>query len=351
MKKKNLLAKKRLVFCLFLCLVICWVCQIYAKEPDPLGVRLVPNAGKTDELDKAYAHYIMGVLYGSEDNPKAAIEEYLKALKYDPDSSTIYLYLSADYIKLGKYEEAIKQLNACIRTGGEGVVPHSILAFLYTLLQRFDDAAAEYQKIISANPKDLQTLNTLAGLYILQGKLKEAISVYSELSQQEVNMPLVQFNIGILYSELNNFKLAEDYLTKAVTEFDKAAKIGQMREEALLAHFYLGALYEQIGKRAQAKSHLKKALDIDPNDHNTLNYLGYMYAEDGENLDQAITMLKKAVELDSDNGAYLDSLGWAYFKKGMLKEALENLKRANELLPDPVISEHLEKVQEKINVH
>ena len=60
----------------------------------------------------------------------------------------------------------------------------------------------------------------------------------------------------------------------------------------------------------------RKVLASDPQNAMTLNYLGYMLADRGIKLDEALGLIKKAVELDPANGAYLDSLGWAYFKLG-----------------------------------
>ena len=53
-------------------------------------------------------------------------------------------------------------------------------------------------------------------------------------------------------------------------------------------------------------------------------------------------LIRRALAEKPDNGYYADSLGWAYFQKGMLEEALAELKRASELVrEDPVIREHL----------
>ena len=60
----------------------------------------------------------------------------------------------------------------------------------------------------------------------------------------------------------------------------------------------------------------------------TLNYLGYMLADRGEKLPEALVMIQKAVELEPQNYAYLDSLGWAYFKLGQYAKAEENLRKA-----------------------
>ena len=81
------------------------------------------------------------------------------------------------------------------------------------------------------------------------------------------------------------------------------------------------------------------------------NDLGYLYAEQGKNLEKAESMIRKAVQEEPDKPAYLDSLGWVLFKRGKAKEALEPLLKAVELQkveekkgaspPDATIREHL----------
>jgi tetratricopeptide (TPR) repeat protein len=80
----------------------------------------------------------------------------------------------------------------------------------------------------------------------------------------------------------------------------------------------------------------------------TLNYLGYMLADKGIRLPEAIKLIRKAVELEPMNGAYLDSLGWAYFKTGEYELAEENLRQAVERdQTDPTVHDHLGDLYEK----
>ena len=86
--------------------------------------------------------------------------------------------------------------------------------------------------------------------------------------------------------------------------------------------------------------------------HEAYNYLGYTFAEQGKNLDEAIELIKHALELDPDNGAYVDSLGWAYYKKGMYDKALRKLERATKLVSeDHIIRDHLGDVYYKLNMN
>jgi tetratricopeptide (TPR) repeat protein len=111
---------------------------------------------------------------------------------------------------------------------------------------------------------------------------------------------------------------------------------------AKAAHFLLGAAYERSGKRDQAVAEFRRLIGTDPEYHAALNYLGYMFAEQGEHLDEAKVMVEKAVALEPDNGAYVDSLGWVYFRLGRFEDARLTLERAAHLeIADGTVQEHL----------
>jgi len=92
----------------------------------------------------------------------------------------------------------------------------------------------------------------------------------------------------------------------------------------------------------------RKVLGKDPENAAVLNYLGYMLADRGQKLDEALIMIKKAVDLEPANGAYLDSLGWAYFKLGKYEQAEDNLTKASQHMgADPTVQEHLGDLYQK----
>ena len=88
--------------------------------------------------------------------------------------------------------------------------------------------------------------------------------------------------------------------------------------------------------------HLLRAIEIDPSDSFALNYLGYWWADEGRNLDQAINMIERAVGYRPESGFFVDSLGWVHFKLGRPERAVAYLERATMLEPaDPEITGHL----------
>jgi tetratricopeptide (TPR) repeat protein len=106
--------------------------------------------------------------------------------------------------------------------------------------------------------------------------------------------------------------------------------------------FWLGAAYERTDRHPEAAEQFRRFLEREPDSAPALNYLGYMFADSGTNLGEALDLIQRAVALDPDNGAYIDSLGWAHYRLGNYAEARTHLERAAELVgDDAVVLEHL----------
>ena len=120
------------------------------------------------------------------------------------------------------------------------------------------------------------------------------------------------------------------------------------KEDNIYLLFLKGGLEERQKHYEPAEQYFHQALELDPNNAMVLNYLGYMLADKGNRLPEALKMIRKAVELEPMNGAYLDSLGWAYFKLGQYELAEENLRQAVERdQTDPTVHDHLGDLYEK----
>ena len=78
-------------------------------------------------------------------------------------------------------------------------------------------------------------------------------------------------------------------------------------------------------------------LATNPGNTSTLNYYGYMLADRGVRLDEAVTMIQRALADEPNNPAYQDSLGWAYYKQNKLPEAKSGFAKR----PRRCISSHL----------
>lgn len=130
---------------------------------------------------------------------------------------------------------------------------------------------------------------------------------------------------------------------------------GDVRE----IRYTLSSVYSTARNLPRAEEQLEMLLRADPNDATANNDLGYIWADQNKNLDEAERMIRKALELDRqqrssgnnvgldadrDNAAYVDSLGWVLFRKGELAGAHRELQRASTLsggADDPVVWDHL----------
>lgn len=162
------------------------------------------------------------------------------------------------------------------------------------------------------------------------GRDEEGARLLTQLSQANGAEGAMQ--AALVYQRLERYSEAIIVLEKIVAD----------NEEAIEARYFLGSAYERSGQIDAAVAAFRTLLKSKPDFAPALNYLGYMWAERAEKLDEALRMINKAVAIEPDNGAYIDSLGWVHFQRGDLERAREYLARAARLISDdPTIFEHL----------
>jgi tetratricopeptide (TPR) repeat protein len=144
---------------------------------------------------------------------------------------------------------------------------------------------------------------------------------------------------------------------QAVAEGQALLKEFSQPEELRKIRYALSNVYSGAKDLPRAEEQLLLLLQQDPNDATANNDLGYIWADQGKNLDEAERMIRKAIDLDreqkkggagagedQDNAAYLDSLGWVLFRRGRLDDARQWMEKAVALsdgAEDPVVWDHL----------
>lgn len=135
-------------------------------------------------------------------------------------------------------------------------------------------------------------------------------------------------------------KTYEDVLERVTG--DKTLEENERERYQERTRYILSGVYVDLKQIDKAAEHLKALLAKKPSDPGYNNDLGYIWADNDMNLDEAEKLIRKALDLDRerrkgkklkpdedrDNGAYLDSLGWVLFKKKQYKEAKEILLKA-----------------------
>lgn len=221
------------------------------------------------------------------------------------------------------------------------------------------------------DPKSADTLILLGGLAEAQKQPDRAIAFYREvpvdspmhrISELQLGLTLAQTDKvdearkhlkSLLDSDPSDIRSylaygsvlsdAKDYAAMAAN-YDKAVEvIGAVPKKSDWTIFFQRAIaYERLKQWDKAEPNFKRALELNPEQPQVLNYLGYSWVDKNMNLDQAMDMIRRAVELRPNDGYIVDSLGWAHFRLGAFDEAVEELERAIELRAgDPTINDHL----------
>jgi tetratricopeptide (TPR) repeat protein len=200
------------------------------------------------------------------------------------------------------------------------------------------DAAAAAAKAMPTN-HDVQL--TYARQLADSGKVDEALKLANAQLAGTPDDRDVYFTIADMNVRDKRWKDASEVL-------DKADALATKPEEKAFVAYYRGTVAERQKLFDQAEIEFRKGLQLAPDFAPIQNYLGYMLAERGQKLDEAIAMLKKAVTFDPQNGAYLDSLAWAYYKQGQyaLAEDYER-KAALRMSNDPTVLDHLGEIDAK----
>ncbi len=209
-------------------------------------------------------------------------------------------------------------------------------AELLESLERYDLATETYKRV----PRDHPTFSAAemgrAESLRRADKTDAAVEVLEQLSESNPDLALVHVSAGDLYRQLERFADAVEAYNRAV---DLYAAHGS---EQWFVHYARAISYERLGDWENAEADFRKALELNPEQPQVLNYLGYSLVEKQVKLDEALDMIERAVARQPNSGYIVDSLGWGLYRLGRYDEAIGHMERAAELIPiDPVVNDHL----------
>lgn len=239
-----------------------------------------------------------------------------------------------------------------------------LLAKLASASNQTDVSAEFYRLAMSLNPASAKSKNLviqfdMAEMYTRHGVYKPAIEIYKELqdsimlsesgkawtwsllaaalandNQTEEALEVIQKAIRLEDDPTRRFYEAWFYSRsrrwdEAIQKFDQLMRdFPNEKPIILLSKFSLSDIYVQKGELRKGEEILERVLEESPDNSQVNNDLGYLWADQGKNLEQAEKMIRQAVAAEPDNGAYLDSLGWVLFKMGNYEEAIPVLEQA-----------------------
>lgn len=338
---------------------------------------------------------------------EAASLFYNKAADDASDSSWIWFVESDKERFTRKRGETFSALTTLCETRKMTMSELAGVLDLFRKEKRFDESLSMVLNNILRDPENTGALVLLAALYYDAGQPGKSYRIWKRLIEREKNDKkrefyhlemgrsaltahyyelavsalewylmlnpkdqLAAYQLGLAFFELRDFKKAERQFEKvddipqakyflslsrrflgdyagAVTAMEEARKIAEKRKDDkfLDKNFALTFAYacEKAGELNKMSDCLLEMLEKNPDDAETANFLGYVWADHDMNLDKAKELIERALKTDPDNSAYLDSMAWILYRKKEFKMAAEYINKSLERegeLPDAVILDH-----------
>lgn len=263
-----------------------------------------------------------------DDNPPLPLREMLRAKLVDA------------YLRAGNSAKATQQLNAMLVDNPGNASAWYFLGSIAFDERRWDDAIANFRKALQFNSSFEQAYYDLASAQLSAGQGAEAVTTMQRARKRFPDKFAAEYLLGLAYHGQKQYAEALQHLVAA----EAIARKTETNRLSTGLYFQLGASSERSGDLAKAEQYFEKSIALSPTNSEALNYLGFMWADQGQHLERAKGLIERAVKLEPDNAAFLDSLGWVYYRLGKPREAVVHLLKAvaaSRDEPDATIYDHL----------
>jgi tetratricopeptide (TPR) repeat protein len=286
-------------------------------------------------------------LYERQHKWPEAVDAWKSVQQLNPRNPEIATHLATALVNAGKSSEARDVIKNAL-----ALAPNDMrLSFLMAQAQRdagdLDAALSTARSLRDAHPEDPRATYLLGQMLLAKSRYDEVVDLIKpELDRLRgangagSQMALLETTEGAALLQLKRNDEAIALLKDAA---------GRAPEDTTVL-FQYGAALDRAGRTADAEKTFRDVIAKDPLDAGALNYLGYMLAEHGASLEEAVSLIQRALNVEPNNPSYLDSLGWAYVQQGKLDLADPALTTAAEKLPaNSVIQDHLGDLRLKQN--
>lgn len=344
--------------------------RLYDKAAEAFGKALTLNwspmlAYEAAELQEQVKHY------------PEAIAIYQRIIAEDPSDERARSFLANVYFRQGEVDKALQEMENLRDISADPVKVELAICRILLDAGRRLEAVTRLNAILKKDPKADGARALLILAYYQQGDLattkkllkqvrpaspayEESVIMLARILQEEKDFPGAEKALRQAMADKQhrrlNFYVAlamlyagQDKIDKAHTVFTQAFADFPGNVEA----YYEYALFlHKLNDTAGAMHQMEEVLKREPKHARALNYVGYTWAEEGRNLEEAKAYIEQAVALLPKDGFVRDSMGWVYYRLGDFPAAVRELELAVALSPDdPTIYEHLGDAYLKNNDH
>lgn len=220
-------------------------------------------------------------------------------LKKNQDNIDFILLTTDLMLKRRQVDNAERLLAEAVANHPDNPIVHLQLGYCYSSQNQLDKAEKAFRTAIK---KDESLIAAYLGLADVVFDERETIEILEKASEIDRHNPAAQLQLGKLFAEKFEMKLAIKHLQKAL----------EIEEQLPQAHFILGNCFESEKNYEQAAKHFERAAQLAPDHPVVLNRWGVVLAQQNR-LDEAIEYFEKALKADPN-----------------FKPAAENLEKAKQ---------------------
>ena len=303
-------------------------------EIEPKAIAVLERAAQLDPTNALLQIRLADGFYAMGKPDKAAVlyEQSLIQLEDFPIMrDTVRAKLADIYLRANNTKQAADKLEDLVREDPSNGQAYYFLGSIAYDQKRWTNAAENLEKAVLFNPGLEQAYYDLAASYLGAGQGTHALDALEKARARFAQNFLMEYLFGIAFTQSKAYTEAVQHFTSA----EILARAGDTNRLNENFYFQYGVASERKGDYPLAEQCFLKSIDRSPDFAEALNYLGYMWADRGENLERARDLIERALKVEPKSAAYLDSLGWVFYKLGQFKPALEYILKAVDLSEEP----------------
>ena len=264
----------------------------------------------------------------------AAKEQYNQVLQAHPDDVSVVFALALIALAQEDDETAKGHLELMVRLGSRVGEAHFYLGDIAERAGDTETAMREYRQA-GTGYEFIPALARLASILADEGRWQEARDYFDRLRQRH---PARSRQLTLLEASL----LAESGLETEALELLDALLNEKPNDIELLFSRAMTAL--QFKRLDIMETDLRKIIDLEPNNADAMNTLGYTLTDLTDRHAEALPLIEKALAIKPDEAAFIDSMGWVQYRLQNYDEAIVHLRRALEMFQNDEVAAHLGEV-------
>ncbi len=179
----------------------------------------------------APARELRGDVLAAKGDYAAASREYELLLREAPKLANVQVKAGMLYQTLGQLDKAEQSYQAAIAADPKHALAYNNLAWLAVKRQQdLAQAASWAKKAVELAPKIAQFHDTLGWIYRAQGKLHEALNTLAQAAKLAQDDASILYHLGVVQAELGKIAQAKETLQKALATSPNSEAAEQARK-------------------------------------------------------------------------------------------------------------------------